>query len=55
MAIVSSRYWILLALVAGAIVSYGVGSIAGFGLFLAAGVIFELAFWHELRKRRRRR
>ncbi len=55
MAIVANRYWILLALGAGAVVSYGVGSMAGFGLFLAAGVVFELALWHQLFKRRRRR
>ena len=55
MAIVANRYWLLLALVAGAVVSYGVGFMAGFGFFLAAGVIFELAFWHQLLKRRRRR
>jgi hypothetical protein len=55
MAILANRYWILLALIAGAIVSYGVGSMAGFGLFLVAGGIFELAFWQELFKRRRRR
>jgi len=53
MAIVATRYWILLALVAGAVVSYGVGYMAGFGLLLAAGVVFELAFWHQLFKRRR--
>jgi hypothetical protein len=55
MAMASTRYWILLALFAGAVVSYGVGSMAGFGLFLVAGVVFELAFWYELFKRRRRR
>ena len=55
MAILANRYWILLALIAGAVVSYGVGSMAGFGLFLGIGAIFELAFWRELFKRRRRR
>ncbi len=52
MAIVENRYWILLALVAAAAVSYGVGFMVGLGLFVAAGVIFELAFWLELFKRR---
>ena len=52
MAIVANRYWLLLALVAAAVVCYGVGFTAGFGLFLAAGVIFELAFWYQLIKRR---
>jgi hypothetical protein len=51
MAIVANRYWILLALGAAAVVSYGVGSMAGLGLFVAAGVIFELAFWFELFRR----
>jgi hypothetical protein len=55
MAILANRYWILLALLAGAVVSYGIGSMAGFGLFLFAGVICELVLWHELRKRKRRR
>jgi hypothetical protein len=55
MAIVANRYWILLALFTGAVVSYGVGFMAGFGLFLAAGAIFELAFWHQVLKGRRRR
>jgi len=54
MAIVANRYWILLALVAAAVISYGVGSMAGLGLFVAAGGIFELAFWLKLFKRRRR-
>ena len=55
MAIVAKRYWIMLALVTGAIVCYAVGSMAGFGLFLAGGAVLELAFWHELIKRKRRR
>jgi hypothetical protein len=55
MAIVANRYWILLALLAAAIVSYGVGFTAGLGLFVAAGVILELAFWFGLFTRRRRR
>jgi hypothetical protein len=52
MAIVENRHWILLALVTGAAVSYGVGFMVGLGLFVAAGVIFELAFWLELFKSR---
>ena len=55
MAIVANRYWILLALVTGAVVCYAVGSMAGFGLFLVGGGVLELAFWHELIKRKRRR
>lgn len=55
MAIVANRYWILLALLAAAFVSYGVGFMIGLGLFVAAGVIFELAFWFGLFKHRRRR
>jgi hypothetical protein len=55
MAIVAPRYWLLFALLAGAAVSYSVGFFAGFGLFLAAGVLFELAFWVEVFKRKRRR
>ena len=55
MAIVANRYWILLALVTGAIVCYAVGSMTGFGLFLAGGGVLELAFWHQLIRRKRRR
>ena len=54
-AIVANRYWILLALAAAAIVSYGVGFTPGLGLFIAAGAIFELAFWLQLFRRRRHR
>jgi hypothetical protein len=54
MALIANRHWILLALLAAATVSYGVGFIVGFGLFIAVGVAFELAFWHQLIKRRRR-
>jgi hypothetical protein len=54
MAIVANRYWILLALLAAAAVSYGVGFMVGLGLFIAAGVIFELAFWVGLFTRRPR-
>jgi uncharacterized membrane protein YccF (DUF307 family) len=55
MALVANRYWILLALFAAATVSYSLGFMAGFGLFIAVGVVFELAFWHQLIKRIRRR
>lgn len=55
MAILANRYWILLALVVAAVVSYSVGFMAGLGLFVAAGVIFELAFWVGLFKHNRRR
>jgi hypothetical protein len=55
MAIVANRYWMLMALLAGAVVSYSVGFMAGVGLLLAAGVLLELAFWYQLLKRRRRR
>ncbi len=55
MAIVGNRYWLLLALLACAVVSYSVGFIAGFALFLAAGVLLELAFLYVLFTRKRRR
>ena len=55
MAIVANRYWILLALITGAVACYAVGSMRGFGLFLAGGAVLELAFWHQLIKRKRRR
>lgn len=55
MAIVANRHLMLLALLAGAALSYSVGFIAGLGLFLAAGVLLELAFWYQLFKRKRRR
>jgi len=44
MAILANRYWILLAFVAAAVVSYSVGFMFGLGLFVAAGVIFDLVF-----------
>ena len=55
MAIVANRYWILLALLAAAVVSYGVGFTFGLALFVAAGVLLELAFWFGLFTRARRR
>jgi hypothetical protein len=54
MAIFANRYWILLALISAAVVSYSVGFMIGLGLFVAAGVVLELAFWFELFRRRRR-
>jgi hypothetical protein len=54
MAILANHYWILLALMAAAVVSYSVGFMVGLGLVVAAGVVFELAFWFELFRRRRR-
>jgi len=54
MAILANRYWILLALISAAVVSYSVGFIVGLGLFLAAGVVLELAFWFEQFRRGRR-
>ena len=54
MAIIANRYWILLALAAAAVASYSVGFLVGFWALIAAGVVFELAFWHQLVKRWRR-
>jgi hypothetical protein len=45
MAILANRYWILLAFVTASVVSYSVGFMAGVGLFVVAGLIFEFAFW----------
>ena len=55
MAVLASRYWILLALISAAVVCYSVGFTVGLGLLVAAGLIFELAFWFELIRRRHRR
>jgi hypothetical protein len=55
MAIIANRHWVLLALLAGAVLCYSVGFVAGFGALLAAGVLLELAFWLALFKRNRRR
>jgi hypothetical protein len=55
MAIVANRYWVLLALLAGAVASYSIGFMAGLGLFLAAGALLELAFWVMFFTRKRRR
>jgi hypothetical protein len=54
MAIIANRYWTLLLLFAGAAVSYAAGFMVGFGLFIAVGAVFELAFWYRLFKRTRR-
>ena len=48
MALLANRYWILLAFVTAAVVSYSVGYLAGVGLFVVAGVVFDLAFSFEL-------
>ena len=53
MAILANRYWILLALILGAVVSYSVGFMVGLGLLVAVGVVLELAVWFELFRRRR--
>jgi hypothetical protein len=55
MAITSNRYLTLFLLFAAAAVCYAVGFTVGFWLLIAAGAIFELAFWFELIVRRRRR
>jgi len=54
MAILSNRYWVLLALISAAVASYSVGFMVGLWLIVAAGIVFELAFWFELLRRRRR-
>lgn len=55
MAITANRPLMLLLLSGAAGLSYLVGFVAGFWLFIAVGVLFELAFWFELFGRRRRR
>jgi hypothetical protein len=55
MAITANRYLTLLLLFGVAGISYAVGFIVGFWLFIAVGVIFELAFWFELLTGKRRR
>ena len=52
MAIVENRYWLVLVLVSAAVVSYSVGFMVGLGLLVAAGVVFEFAFWLQLFKRK---
>ena len=51
MAILANRYWILLAFVAAAVVSYSVGFTFGLGLFVATGVIFDLVLSFQLGRR----
>ena len=53
MAILANRYWILLALITAAVISYSVGFMVGVGLFVAVGAVFELAFLFALFRRRR--
>ena len=55
MAIAANRYWLLLVLLAGAVVSYSVGFMVGFGLFLGVGGLLELAFLYVVFLRKRRR
>jgi hypothetical protein len=55
MAIVANRYWVLLPLLAAAVVSYGLGFMLGAAFFVAAGMCLELAFWFALIRRIRRR
>lgn len=55
MAIIANRYWILLALISAAVVSYSVGFMVGLGVFVAVGVVFELAFWFQLFRQKNRR
>ena len=52
MAITANRYLTLFLLLAAAGVSYVVGFTAGFVVLIAAGAMFELAFWFELFRRR---
>jgi len=51
MAVIANRYWILLAFVAAAVVSYSVGFTFGLGLFVATGVIFDLVLSFHLGRR----
>ena len=55
MALIANRYWVLLALFAAAAVSYSLGFMVGLGLFIALGLVFELAFWYRLIKQQDRR
>lgn len=48
MPMLANRYWILLAFFAAAVVSYSVGFTFGLGLFVAAGVIFDLVLSFQL-------
>jgi hypothetical protein len=51
MAILANRYWILLAFTAAAVVSYSVGFKFGLGLFVAAGLIFDLVVSFDFGRR----
>ena len=55
MAVTANRYLALFLLFGAAGISYAVGFAVGFWLFVAVGVIFELAFWFELFRGKRRR
>lgn len=55
MAITANRYLTLFLLFVAAATSYALGFIVGFWLLIAAGAVFEIAFWFELFFRRRRR
>jgi hypothetical protein len=55
MAISANRYLTLFLLFVAASISYAVGFIIGFWLFIAVGVVFELLFWLELLAGKRRR
>jgi uncharacterized protein (DUF58 family) len=55
MAVTANRYLILFLLFAAASISYAIGFIIGFWLFIAFGVVFELVFWLELFSANRRR
>ena len=55
MAITSNRYLTLFLLFVAASISYAIGFVIGFWLFIAVGVVFELAFWMELFAGERRR
>lgn len=50
--LVSLRWLLLAMLITGAILSYGLGSIHGLGVFIAVALGFELFFWVVLRMTR---
>jgi hypothetical protein len=54
MAITANRYLTLFLLFAAAAISYAVGFTIGFLLLIGIGAAFELAFWLQLFRRRRR-
>jgi general stress protein CsbA len=55
MAITANRYLTLILLFTAAAISYAVGFAIGFWVFIAAGAVFELAFWFQLLFRKRGR